>query len=154
MNIADFKKQIEPHKAIMGIDYGTKRMGIAVSDILLNIACSYKIIYRSSWRNDVNEMKKIIADKEIGAIIYGLPLNMNGQEGDIALEVKAFAEKLYTEINIPFAFWDERLSSLAMEKFLIKQIDLSRQKRKKVLDASAAAYILQGALDAMKYQAR
>lgn len=152
MQIDEFKKQLKPYKAILGFDYGSKRLGVAVSDLMRNIASSYKIIYRSSWEQDIKEIKKIIEEKEICAIIYGLPLQMNGEEGEIAKEVRAFAEKIYTEIPLPYTFWDERLSSSAVEKFLIKEVDLSRQKRKKILDSSAASYILQGALDAINYQ--
>ncbi|MEE6206609.1 MAG: Holliday junction resolvase RuvX [Alphaproteobacteria bacterium] len=152
MNLSDFNAQLKPYRAVLGIDYGSKRMGLAVSDLLRSIATSYKILYRSSWQNDVAELKKIIAEKEIGGIVYGLPLQMNGEEGDIAREVKSFAEKLAAEIPLPYAFWDERLSSSAVERFLIDEVDMSRQKRKKILDASAAAYILQGALDALQYQ--
>lgn len=152
MNLSDFNSQLKPYRAVLGIDYGSKRMGLAVSDLLRNIATSYKILHRSSWQNDVAELKKIIEEKEIGGIVYGLPLQMNGEEGDIAREVKSFAEKLSTEIPLPYTFWDERLSSSAVERFLIDEIDMSRQKRKKILDASAAAYILQGALDALQYQ--
>ena len=76
---------------------------------------------------------------------------MNGQEGETAQQVRTFAEKLARELPLPYVFWDERLSSSAVENFLIKEVDLSRQKRQKVLDSSAAAYILQGALDALNY---
>ena len=76
---------------------------------------------------------------------------MNGEEGDTAKEVRKFAEKLAKEIPLPYTFWDERLSSSAMENFLINEVDMSRAKRKQKLDASAAAYILQGALDRLKY---
>jgi putative Holliday junction resolvase len=152
MQIDEFKKQLKPYKAILGFDYGSKRLGVAVSDLMRNIASSYKIIYRNSWEQDIKEIKKIIEEKEICAIIYGLPLQMNGEEGEIAKEVRSFAEKIYNEIPLPYTFWDERLSSSAVEKFLIKEVDLSRQKRKKVLDSSAASYILQGALDAINYQ--
>ena len=151
MQIDEFKKQLKPYKAILGFDYGSKRLGVAVSDLMRNIASSYKIIYRNSWEQDIKEIKKIIEEKEICAIIYGLPLQMNGEEGEIAKEVRSFAEKIYNEIPLPYTFWDERLSSRAVESFLIKEIDLSRNKRKQVLDSSAAAYILQGVLDALKY---
>ena len=151
MDIKEFKRKIAPYKAIMGFDYGSKRLGIAVSDIMHGIATAYKIWQRSEWAKDVAEIKRIVAEKEIGAFIYGLPLQMNGQEGDIAKEVRAFAEKLAKEIPLPYMFWDERLSSSAMERFLIKEAYMSRAKRKKFLDASVAAYILQGALDAMNY---
>ena len=81
----------------------------------------------------------------------GLPLQMDGQEGEIAKEVRKFALLLEEKLNLPILLWDERLSSSAVEKFLIKEVDLSRSKRAKVLDASAAAYILQGVLDALAY---
>lgn len=151
MNIAEFKQQLQPYKALIGFDYGSKRLGIAVSDLLCNIASSYKILHRSDFATDLREIKKIIEEKEIGGIVYGLPLQMNGEEGNVAAEVRAFADKLSQQIPLPYIFWDERLSSVAVENFLIKEVDLSRSKRKKVLDASAAAYILQGVLDALNY---
>lgn len=152
MDIVNFKKQLPEYKALIGFDYGSKRLGVAVSDLLRGIASSYKIIYRSTWEKDVAEIKKIVAEKEICGFVYGLPLQMDGSEGDIAREVRDFAEKLAQEIPLPYIFWDERLSSSAVEKFLIAEVDMSRSKRKKILDASAAAYILQGALDALNYQ--
>lgn len=151
MEMKEFKAILPEYKALLGIDYGAKRMGLAVSDLGRSIATSYKILYRSEWQKDVAELKKIIAEKEIGGLVYGLPLQMNGEEGEIAKEVRTFAEKLAKEIDLPYIFWDERLSSSAVEKFLIKEVDMSRGKRKKILDASAAAYILQGALDALSF---
>jgi len=151
MELSELKKILPPYKALMGVDYGSKRMGIAVSDLLRGIASSHKIIYRTNWNKDVAEIKKIAKEKEICGIVYGLPLQMNGQEGETAQQVRTFAEKLARELPLPYVFWDERLSSSAVENFLIKEVDLSRQKRQKVLDSSAAAYILQGALDALNY---
>lgn len=150
MDIAEFKNSIEKHRALIGFDYGSKRLGVAVSDILCTIATPYKIIYRTTWQKDITEIRKIIEQKEIGGFVYGLPLQMNGIEGEIAAQVREFAAKLATEINLPYMFWDERLSSSAVERFLVDTVDMSRAKRKKVLDSSAAAYILQGALDALK----
>lgn len=152
MEINEFASQLPHYKALLGFDYGSKRLGVAVSDLMRSIATSYKIIYRSSWEKDLAEIKKIVNEKEIGGFVFGLPLQMNGEEGDIAKEVRAFANKLTTEIPLPVLFWDERLSSSAVEKFLINDVDLSRAKRKKILDSSAAAYILQGALDALQYK--
>ena len=151
MDIQEFKKQLKPYTAILGFDYGAKRLGVAVSDLLQNIATAHSIIFRQDWKKDVAVIKKIIEEKEVKAIVYGLPLQMNGEEGDIAKEVRTFATKLAKEIPLPYMFWDERLSSSAMEKFLIQEVDMSRAKRKEKLDASAAAYILQGALDRLKY---
>ena len=151
MNIKEFKQEIPMRKAILGIDYGSKRMGVAVSDLSCTIASSYKIIYRKDIDEDISELNRIIQEKEIGGIVMGLPLQMNGVEGEIAKEVRKFAEILAEKIGLPILLWDERLSSSAMENFLIKEVDLSRKKRAKVLDATAAAYILQGVLDAIKY---
>lgn len=151
MNIKEFKQTIPYKRAILGIDYGSKRMGLAVSDLSRTIASSYKILYRKDIETDLNELSTIITEKEIGAFVIGLPLQMNGQEGEIAQEVRKFADILVEKFNFPILFWDERLSSSAVESFLIKEVDLSRKKRAKVLDASAAAYILQGALDALSY---
>lgn len=151
MDIKEYKSLLPQRKAILGIDYGSKRMGLAVSDLSCTIATSYKILYRRTIEADLAELKKIIAEKEIGAIVMGLPLQMNGAEGEIAAEVRKFAAILEGNFVLPILLWDERLSSSAVENFLIKEVDLSRKKRAKVLDASAAAYILQGALDALKY---
>lgn len=151
MDIKAFKQQLPEKRAILGIDYGSKRMGLAVSDLSLMIATSYKILYRKELSQDLAALKEIIAEKEIGAIVMGLPLQMNGVEGEIAVEVRRFATVLEETFAMPILLWDERLSSSAVENFLIKEVDLSRKKRAKVLDASAAAYILQGALDALKY---
>lgn len=151
MNTKEFKNLLPARKAILGIDYGSMRMGVAVSDLSCTIATSYKIIYRKNIDNDLAELNRIITEKEIGGIVMGLPLQMNGVEGEIATEVRKFAEVLKEKIGLPILLWDERLSSSAMENFLIKEVDLSRKKRAKVLDATAAAYILQGALDAIKY---
>lgn len=151
MNIKEFKQILPPKRAVLGIDYGSKRMGLAVSDLSKTIATSYKILHRRTIESDLLELKNIISEKEIGAIVMGLPLQMNGEEGEIAAEVRKFAAILEEKFALPLLLWDERLSSSAMENFLIKEVDLSRKKRAKVLDASAAAYILQGALDALRY---
>ena len=151
MNIKEFKTGLPVRKAVLGIDYGSKRMGLAVSDLSCTIATPYKILYRREISADMAELRKIMAEKEIGAVVMGLPLQMNGVEGDIAAEVRKYAAILEENFKFPVLLWDERLSSSAMENFLIKEADLSRKKRAKVLDASAAAYILQGALDALKY---
>lgn len=151
MDLTQFKSALTTYQALLGFDYGSKRLGVAVSDLMRSIATSYKIIQRSTWEKDLAEIKKIVVEKEIGGFVFGLPLQMNGEEGEIAAEVRAFAAKLVQEIPLPVLFWDERLSSSAVERFLIDEVDMSRQKRKKILDASAAAYILQGALDALQY---
>ncbi len=149
MNLSEFKEKLPKYKALIGFDYGSKRLGVAVSDLLLMSATPYKIIQRRNMDADLAEIKKIIQEKEVGGIVYGLPLQMNGEEGQTAQEVRKFAQRLAQEFNLPYYFWDERLSSAAVESVMIKEADLSRAKRKKSLDAGAAAYILQGCLDAL-----
>ena len=150
MEIKEFKQQLKPYGALIGFDFGTKRLGVAVSDLTRMIASSYKIIERKSFKKDIEEIKKIVKEKEVCGIVYGLPKQMNGQEGETADLTRKFAAKVAEEIDLPYMFWDERLSSKAVESFLIKEVDLSRNKRKKVLDSGAANYILQGALDALR----
>lgn len=151
MDLRAFKQQLKPYRAILGFDYGSKRLGVAVSDLLWTIATPQKTIFRSTIEEDLKRIKQLIEEKEVGGIIYGLPLQMNGEEGEIAEEVRKFANIVFENTNLPFAFWDERLSSKAMEKFLIKEVDMSRKKRKNILDSSSAGYILQGVLDALRY---
>ena len=97
-NLAQFKQQLKPYKAIIGFDYGSKRLGVAVSDLLLTVATPYAIWQRSDFAKDLAYIQKVIAEKEVGAIVFGLPLQMNGEEGDIAKEVRAFADKLAEHI--------------------------------------------------------
>ncbi|MBR2034211.1 MAG: Holliday junction resolvase RuvX [Alphaproteobacteria bacterium] len=151
MTLQEFKQQLKPHTAILGFDYGEKRLGVASSDLMWMVATAQKTIFRTNIKEDIKLIRKLAEEKEAGGIIYGLPLQMNGEEGDVAAAVRKFADNVYKELPLPFTFWDERLSSRAMESFLIKQVDMSRSKRKQILDSSSAAYILQGALDAMSF---
>ncbi len=149
MDIQEFKQNLTKYKAILGFDYGDKRLGVAVSDLMWMVATPYKTIYRKDFKTDMAEIKKIIEEKEVGAIVYGLPLQMNGEEGETAAKVRTFAEKVFEQTHLPYTFWDERLSSSAMERFLISEVDMNRKRRKQVLDSSAAGYILQGVLDSI-----
>lgn len=151
MELREFKQHLKPYTALLGIDFGTKRLGLAASDLMLMVATPQKTLFRTTWEKDLAFLQQVVADKEIGGLVYGLPLQMNGVEGETAAAVRQFAAKLAEEIPLPYTFWDERLSSRAMENFLIKEVDMSRAKRKDILDSSSAAYILQGALDALRY---
>ncbi len=151
MDIKEFKSKLQPQKSILAFDYGEKRLGIAVSDLLLMTANPVKIIRRNTLKNDIDEIRRIVKERKVGAFVYGLPLQMDGTEGETAKAVRQFAANIKKEIDLPSLFWDERLSSKAVETFLIKEVDLSRNRRKQVLDASAAAYILQGVLDSLRY---
>lgn len=151
MELKEFKQQLKSYRAILGFDYGSKRLGVAASDLLWTVATPQKTIFRTTLEEDLKLISQLIKEKEVGGIVYGLPLQMNGEEGEIAAEVRQFAAKVAEVAELPYTFWDERLSSKAMETFLIKEVDMSRKKRKEILDSSAAGYILQGVLDALRY---
>ena len=138
---ADFKKHIQPMTQLVGIDYGTKRIGVAVSDLMQMTATPLKIVA------SMEELKVILAERKIGGFVIGLPRQMNGEEGEQAKITRAWAQKLFEQYSLPILFWDERFSSAAVSRVFIEQADLSRKRQKEVLDKVAAAYILQGALD-------
>ena len=94
MDIREFKQHLKPYTAILGFDYGSKRLGVAVSDLLQNIATAHSIIQRKNWAQDLAAIKKIVLEKEVKAFVYGLPLQMNGEEGETAKEVRTFAQKV------------------------------------------------------------
>lgn len=131
---------------LLGLDPGTKTIGIAVSDSLHNIATPLKTIRRGKFAIDAAEILEIIKEYQAGGIILGLPLNMDGSEGPRVQSVRAFARNLSPIIKIPICFWDERLSTIAVERTLL-EADATRKRRSEVIDKLAAGFILQGALD-------
>lgn len=142
------EKYSKTEKRFLGIDYGDVNIGIATSDVGRVIASPYKMLKNKNYNELFAEINIIIKEMDIGAIIIGLPLQMNGEEGEMALKVKTFVEKLMENISdIDIAFIDERLSSGMVNKMLVRDFDLSRKKRKDILDKIAAAEILQRALD-------
>jgi putative Holliday junction resolvase len=145
----ELKQALNKNVSIAGLDLGDKTIGIAISDISLIIASPYKTIKRQSFDKDISALMQVIEEKEVGGIVIGLPVQMNGLEGDRAEKTRKFIEKLLAKTSIPVLFWDERFSSVAMEKILINEADMSRKKRKQVIDKTAAAFFLQGVLDAI-----
>jgi putative Holliday junction resolvase len=131
----------------MGLDFGDKTIGVAISDPLLITAQGVKVIKRSP--KDMEELENLIKDYQVEKIIIGYPRNMDGTLGERALKTRAFAEKLALEFKLPVELWDERLSTVGAERVLL-EADLSRAKRKKVIDKMAAVFILQGYLDSQK----
>ena len=131
---------------LMGLDLGTKTIGLALSDVERRIATPLETIRRVKFTPDVKRMLELAAQHEVQAFVIGLPLNMDGSEGPRAQATRAFIRNCATLTQIPFIFWDERLSTAAVTRSLIEQ-DASRAKRADVVDRMAAAYILQGALD-------
>lgn len=131
---------------IMGLDVGTRTIGVAVSDELGFTAQPVKTVMRKDFESDLNELRNIISEMNISEIVAGLPWRTDGTLGSAAELVLEFVERLKAAINIPVHLWDERFSTSAVTKMLL-EADVSRTKRKKVLNHLAAAYILQGFLD-------
>lgn len=134
---------------ILALDVGSKTIGLAVSDPIGWTAQSLTTLDRKGEERDIAAILSWVEKLEAKEILIGLPLNMNGSEGPQAERVRAFGEKLGQALSIPFRFWDERLSTVAAEKTLL-EADLSREKRKKVINQMAAAFILQGYLDSLR----
>ncbi|MGI6422697.1 MAG: Holliday junction resolvase RuvX [Syntrophomonadaceae bacterium] len=131
---------------IMGIDVGEKRIGIALSDPLKIVAGGHSVLERSSLSKDLEHIKQLCSINEVELIVIGLPRNMNGSIGPKAIEIQEFAQALQEYTGVGIAFVDERLSTVAAERVLL-QADMSRSKRKKVIDKLAAVNILQNYLD-------
>ncbi len=134
---------------LLGLDLGTKTIGIAVSDGMRFSATPLTTIRRTKFKQDAVILLELINENKIVGLVLGLPLNMDGSEGPRVQSSKAFARNLSALIDIPIAFWDERLSTSAVTKTLI-EADVSRAKRAQVVDKLAASYILQGALDRLR----
>ena len=131
---------------VMGLDLGTKTIGLALSDVERRLASPLDTIRREKFSPDARALLARAGDFDAQALIFGLPLNMDGSEGPRAQSTRAFARNLKRLLDLPLAFWDERLSTSAMERELIA-LDTSRAKRAQKIDESAAAFILQGAID-------
>ncbi len=149
----DFAGCLGDHRALAGLDFGEKTIGIAVSDTGRSIATPLETIRRSKFKVDAARLIGIAEDRALGGIVLGLPLNMDGTEGPRAQSTRAFARNLAGVTELPIAFWDERLSTVAAERALL-EADTSRARRRDVIDHVAAGVILQGALDRLGFLER
>ena len=136
------------HMRLAGLDLGEKTIGIAIGDPGHLVASPLTTIRRTKFTKDATELLRIIDERQIGGLVIGLPLNMDGTEGPRCQSVRQFARNLTPIRDLPTVFWDERMSTMAVTRSMI-EADLSRAKRGKVVDQSAAAFILQGALDSL-----
>jgi putative holliday junction resolvase len=152
-NIMDFASGLQPNRAIAGLDLGDKTIGIAISDLRRQVATPVETLRRVKFTQDAVKLLDLLVMRGAHGIILGLPLNMDGSEGPRVQATRAFARNLAGLTDLPITYWDERLSTVAAERALL-EADASRQKRRAVIDAVAAGYILQGALDRMGYVAR
>jgi putative Holliday junction resolvase len=135
---------------LVGLDLGEKTIGVAASDGLWMIASPLETIRRTKFTDDANALFKLMESRAAGGVVIGLPMNMDGSEGPRCQSVRAFGRHLMRLRDLPIAFWDERLSSAAVNRVLISEADVSRSRRAELVDKMAAAYILQGALDRLE----
>jgi len=152
LDLSDFAAALPASGALMGLDPGEKRIGVAVSDTTRLIASSLEQIARTKFAADVEAILKLYDARQCAGFVIGLPLNMDGTSGPAAQSARAFARNLLQKREAPLLLWDERLSTAAVTRTLIES-DASRKRRGEVVDKMAAAYMLQGALDAMKERA-
>ena len=140
---------IPPAGKLLGLDLGTKTIGVAISDGLRYTATPLETIARTKFTADAARLVELICENNAVAIVLGLPLNMDGSEGPRAQSIRAFARNLAQKTTVPIDFWDERLSTSAVTRMLI-EADTRRDRRAEVVDKLAASYILQGYLDRLR----
>jgi putative Holliday junction resolvase len=145
----DDLSSIPPAGKILGLDLGTKTIGVAISDGMRYSATPLETIKRTKFTQDAERIIQLVAENNAVALILGLPLNMDGSEGPRVQSTRAFARNLAQKIDLPIAFWDERLSTSAVTRMMI-EADLRRDRRAEIVDKLAASYILQGALDRLR----
>ncbi len=153
LDLHDLAAASPPGTPWLGLDLGEKTIGVAASDATRMIASPLELVRKAKFTQDAEAVLKLMRGRNASGLIIGLPLNMDGTEGPRAQSCRAFARNLDRIQPVNVAFWDERLSTSAVERFLIEDLDLTRQRRAGVIDRTAAAWILQGALDRVRDQA-
>ena len=150
VDIMQLRDALPPRTPVVGLDPGEKTLGVAVSDISLTIASPLALIRRTRFTKEAEELLALMESRGAGGVVIGLPVNMDGTEGARCQSNRALARNLLRLRDLPIAFWDERLSTAAVERMLIGEADMTRSKRAEVVDRAAAGYILQGALDRIR----
>lgn len=150
INIEEFASMIPDSGSILGLDLGNKRIGIAICNDSRSIATSLKTLNRGKLKDDINIMKTIILENKISSIVVGRPVNMDGNSGKKSQSIRRLTEEINKILNLPILLWDERFSTNAVEKIMISELNLSRKKREKIIDSSAACWILDGAIKTLK----
>ncbi len=147
INMTGLRAALPPGQRLIGLDLGSKIIGVALSDVSLLVASPYGTIPRGKLGEVAVAVRRIAAAEAAGGLVIGLPLSMDGSLGPAAQAARDVCHALSTATGLPAALWDERLSSAAVNRMLIGEADVSRRRRAALVDAAAAAYILQGALD-------
>ena len=146
VTMEDLAERLPAKATLIGVDLGTKTIGLAISDLEHRLASPLKTLSRGQFSKDADALSAIFSEFEIAGVIFGLPLLLDGRDGPRAQSTRAFVRNLLTRTDLPMAFWDERFSTAVVTRALIAN-EVSRARRAQVVDKMAAAYILQGALD-------
>lgn len=146
----ELKPALAPRARLLGLDLGTKTIGLALSDSMLSVASPLETLRRTKFTADAEALLALIAEREIGGLVLGLPRNMDGSEGPRAQSTRAFANNMAGKTDLPITFWDERLTTAEAERVLIDQADMNRKRRGEVIDKMAASIILQNFLDFLR----
>ena len=147
--LEEFAARLAPGVRLMGLDVGTKTVGLALSDVTRTVATPLETIRRTKFQKDADALLALVARHGVGGLVIGLPLNMDGSEGPRSQATRAFVRNLAARTGVPITFWDERLSTVAVTRALL-EADASRARRAELVDKMAAAYILQGALERLR----
>lgn len=147
-SLAELASVLKPHQRLLGLDVGETTIGIAMSDVLRSIATPHSTIERTKFSKDVELLKTLVAKENIGGLVLGYPINMDGSEGPRCQSIRQFAANCEKHMSLPMLLWDERMSTMAVERMML-EADMTRQRRAQLVDKLAASYILQGALDVL-----
>jgi putative Holliday junction resolvase len=150
VDLTELPALLPRHAPIVGLDLGEKTIGVAVSDATLTVASPLELIRKTKFTDDAAALFKLMESRGAGGIVIGLPVNMDGTEGPRCQSSRAFGRNLLRLRDIPIAFWDERMSSMAVNRVLINEADVTRARRADLVDKMAAAWILQWALERLR----
>ena len=153
VSLGQLRELVPQGARLLGLDVGTRTIGLALSDATWLVATPVRTIRRTRLAADAEALRSAALELEARGLVVGLPVEMDGRQGPRCQSVRQFVRNVEPVLALPVAFWDERLSTAAVERMLIGEADLSRRRRRDVVDRAAAAWILQGALDALRHQA-
>lgn len=149
VTLDELKPALPKGSTLLGLDLGSKIIGLAISDPALTVASPLGSLKRGKFTADAATLESLIASRRVGGLVIGLPIGLDGREGPACQSARQFARNFIARHDLPILFWDERFSSAAVNRFLVEEADMSRKRRGEVVDKLAAAYFLQGALDAL-----
>jgi putative Holliday junction resolvase len=150
LDLTDLPAALPAYAPLVGLDLGEKTIGVAVSDATRTVASPLETLRKTKFTDDAGRLFALMESRGAGGIVIGLPVNMDGTEGPRCQSNRAFARNLLRLRDLPIAFWDERMSTMAVNRMLIDEMDVTRARRAEVVDKAAAAWILQGALERLR----